>query len=623
MCGIAGIIFKEISQVVDAHMIADMCRSIHHRGPDEWGYWVEGHVGIGMQRLQIIDLAGGSQPIHNEENSAWIVFNGEIYNYRELRLTLEKKGHRFYTSSDTETILHAYEEYGEDCVDHLRGMFAFAVYDKEKNRLFIARDRLGIKPIHYLYDGSKLIFGSEIKSLLVCNDVPRMVHSPSIINYFAYGYVPDPDTMFDGIKKLPPGHTLSFQAGKIRIRQYWDVRFDNSGPIQSEDAYIEKILFLLNEAVKIRLMSEVPLGAFLSGGIDSSLVVALMAQHTGAPVKTFSIGFENHTYDELKFARIVAEKFGTEHHEEIIRPDAAAVILDLVRQFDEPFADSSAIPTYYVSRMTRKWVTVALSGDGGDELFGGYERYLNSRAVRLAERVPIALRRLILLNLASLLPEWFPGINTMRHLAGDADERYIRSVSKGISTIHTSIFSQELFEKIGSTDPSPAMLQYLVQVAGQNMLTRRQYLDLKTYLPGDILTKVDRTSMLVSLEARVPFLDHKLVEFAATIPPQMVQRNGETKYLLKKAAERYLPHQVIYRPKQGFAIPIKHWIKHEWRDLSNELVIGHRAISRSNFQYGFLKRIMAEHNSDRRDHSYLIWTLMVLELWFREFIDRA
>jgi asparagine synthase (glutamine-hydrolysing) len=620
MCGIAGILFRDKSEHVDEKMIKLMCTVMRHRGPDEWGKWIDKYVGIGMTRLRIIDLDGGSQPIHNEDKSIWIVFNGEIYNYKELRIELEKRGHKFYTNSDTESIIHLYEEFDEECVHRLRGMFAFAIWDGNNEKLFLARDRLGIKPLYYNNNGKRFIFGSELKSILAFKDVPRKVHSPSLINYFAYGYVPDPETMIKGIYKLPPGNTLIYKNGSTKVQKYWDVEFNVSNA-EREEYYIERILEILNEAVKIRLMSEVPLGAFLSGGIDSSLIVAIMAKHMSEPVKTFTIGFENQKYDELKYARMVAERYNTDHHEEIVKPDAKSIIIDLVKQFDEPFADSSAIPTYYVCQMAKKWVTVSLSGDGGDELFGGYGRYIDGPIARFFNKVPESIKLKIFMNLSKILPEWCPGINVLRHISVNEDSRYIRKLSKGTSTTHKNIFSNKIVSQINTSDPSAAMLEYMNALKEKDQYTKRQYVDIKTYLPGDILTKVDRTSMMVSLEARVPILDHKLVEFSATIPPELKIKGMTTKYILKKAAERLLPKDVIYRPKMGFAVPISEWINKDWFDISYELVQGKRALSRNNFSKKYLKRLMLEHKLGRRDHGYLIWTLMVLELWYREKID--
>jgi asparagine synthase (glutamine-hydrolysing) len=620
MCGITGIVHSDPGEYVDPDNIDEMCRVIRHRGPDEWGKWVNRHVGIGMTRLRIIDLAKGSQPIHNEDKSVWIVFNGEIYNFKDLRKELEKRGHLFYSDSDTETIVHLYEDLGEDCVHKLRGMFSFAIWDEKAQSLFLARDRLGIKPLHYFEDGKRLIFGSEIKSILKCPNVPRRVNHSALMNYFAYGYVPDPDSMFEGIKKLPPGHLLTLRKGRLSIRQYWDVNF-NPDYTHTEEYFIERTLEIMREAVKMRLVSEVPLGAFLSGGVDSSMVVALMAQEMSKPVKTFSIGFENQQFNELPYARMVAQKYGTDHYEEIVKPDSEEVIQALIKQFDEPFADSSAIPTYYVSKMTRKYVTVALSGDGGDELFGGYMRYLDGYPAYLTGWIPLRIRKPIFLKIANSLPEWFPAVNTLRYSAVTDDERYIWKMSKGVSLAHTKIFNPSLRDKVSNSDPSDAFMIHLNHVQKKDKITRRQYLDTKTYLPGDILTKVDRASMLVSLEARVPILDHKLVEFAARIPARIKIKGRERKYLLKKTAEQLLPKNLVYRRKMGFAVPIAEWIKTEWKDMIHELLKSKRALARENFNPNFVTRLLNEHKIGRRNHDILLWTLMVLELWYRQFID--
>ncbi len=600
-----------------------MCAVIHHRGPDEWGMWSEGPVAIGMKRLQIIDLTGGSQPMANADGSIRIVFNGEIYNFIDLRADLEKRGYRFVTNSDTESILHLYQEYGEDCVHHLRGMFAFAIWDNRQRKLFLARDRFGKKPLHYLYDGKKLVFGSEIKSILEVPEVRPEVNRPAIVNYLAYGYTPDPDTLFKGISKLPPGHTLSWVDSKIHINQYWDLHFKPEQPPRQETFYLDEVDRLLHEAVKIRLISDVPLGAFLSGGIDSSLVVAMMARQTNEPVKTFSIGFDEGRYNELTYARMVAKRYGTEHYEEIVKPDADVVISDLIGVFDEPFADSSAIPTYYVSRLARRHVTVALSGDGGDELFAGYDRYLDSSFSVHTDQIPLAARRLLLGGLSRLLPECFYGINTMRYLAADKDARYVIKMTGGLSSRYHRVFSNNLMNEAGSADPTPALQQYLKRVQGLDVITRRQYADIKRYLAGDILTKVDRTSMLVSLEARAPLLDHKLAEFAATIPTSVKVRGRSLKHVLKTLARRYLPDEMIDRPKMGFAVPVAEWINREWRDMSHELVLGNRALERNNFNPRYLQRIMDEHRRGRRNHGGSIWALMVLEMWYRRYIDGA
>ncbi|MBT0662716.1 asparagine synthase (glutamine-hydrolyzing) [Geobacter pelophilus] len=620
MCGIAGLIYTDQARFVDPSVIEAMCTAIHHRGPDEWGMWLEGAVGIGMKRLQIIDLAGGHQPMANQDATIHIVFNGEIYNYRELRADLEKRGYRFATNSDTESILHLYEEYGQECVTHLRGMFAFAIWDSKKYRLFMARDRLGKKPLHYLYDREKIVFGSEIKSILRFPSLKPEVNSSSIANYIAYGYSPDPDTLFRGINKLPPGHRLTWESGRISIDSYWDIEYQPDYSLSQQQVF-EETERLLEESIKIRLVSDVPLGAFLSGGIDSSLVVALMARNMGAPVKTFSIGFDEKKYNELPYARMVAEQYGTDHHEEIVRPDAEEVIPHLIKMFDEPFADSSAIPTYYVSRLARQHVTVALSGDGGDEMFGGYDRYLDSKLSVFADKMPLPIRKAIMGTSVRYLPESFPGINTLRYLAADLDERYIAKMTKGVSWIHGKLFSPELIAQVGTSDPSGPLRMLLPRVKMHDTVTRRQYLDCKTYLPGDIMTKVDRASMSVSLEARAPMLDHLFVEFAFRVPVQYKVSGRTTKYMLKQLAYKLLPHDIVDRPKMGFAMPVAQWINREWKEMSEDLVIGTRALQRGNFNPGYLKNMVEEHRRGRRDHSYIIWTLMVLEMWYRELID--
>jgi asparagine synthase (glutamine-hydrolysing) len=621
MCGIAGVLYNDPHRPVEGALLERMCAVIHHRGPDEWGMWSEGPVGIGMKRLRIIDLAGGSQPMANADKNIHIVFNGEIYNYLDLRADLEKRGYRFTSNSDTESILHLYEEYGEDCVQHLRGMFAFAVWDGRKRKLFLARDRFGKKPLHYMHDGEKLVFGSEIKSILQHPDVRPEVHRPAIVNYLAYGYTPDPDTMFKGIAKLPPGHTLSWQAGAVTIRQYWDLDFQPEQPAREDTFYLDEVDRLLHEAVKIRLVSDVPLGAFLSGGVDSSLVVAMMARQMGEPVKTFSIGFDDEKYNELPYARMVAKRYGTDHHEEIVKPDAEEILSGLITVFDEPFADSSAIPTYYVSRLARRHVTVALSGDGGDEIFAGYDRYLDSPLSGRTDRIPQAARRCVFGNMARLLPEWFYGINTLRYLAADEDARYVFKMTGGLSARYPEVFSKELVQEVGSGDPAPALQHYFDRVQGLDTITRRQYADVKRYLAGDILTKVDRTSMLVSLETRAPLLDHRLAEFAATIPTALKVRDRSLKHVLKTLARKYLPAELIDRPKMGFAVPVAQWINHEWLDISQELVLGERALRRDNFNPRYLQRVIDEHRSGRRNHGSSIWALMVLEMWYRMFID--
>ncbi|MBM9616710.1 asparagine synthase (glutamine-hydrolyzing) [Desulfobulbus rhabdoformis] len=620
MCGIAGYLYVNRDQPVDRRVVEQMCSVIHHRGPDEWGMWCDGPVGIGMKRLRIIDLNGGQQPMANDDKSIHIVFNGEIYNHLQLRAELSQRGYRFRTSSDTEAILRMYEEYGEACVTRLRGMFAFAIWDGRNRSLFLARDRMGKKPLHYLCDHTKLVFGSEIKSILQHPEIHAEVNRPAIIPYLGCGYVPDPATMFKGINKLPPAHTLTWHEGKFTVNRYWNIEYrpDYS---KTEQQWLAETEALLDEAVKIRMMSDVPLGAFLSGGIDSSLVVALMARNLGSPVKTFSIGFDEDRYNELPYARLVAQRYGTDHHEEIVRPDAEEIIPSLILMFDEPFADSSAIPTYYVSRLARRYVTVALSGDGGDEVFGGYDRYLDSTLSGRTDLLPLWLRQSVFGLPARLLPSSFSGINLLRYLAAEKDERYLMKMTKGISAIGTEVFSTDLIQEAGENDAGTPLRAILRQVDGHDAITRRQYLDSLSYLPGDIMTKVDRATMFVSLEARAPLLDHLLVEFAATMPVEYKIRGRVRKYILKQLAEKLLPRELIQRPKMGFALPVSQWINAQWAAMSQDLVLGERARQRGNFNQNYLNRIMTEHRCGRRDNSYIIWSLMMLEMWFRSHID--
>ncbi len=618
MCGIAGICYEERNQVPSQELLGRMCDAIRHRGPDDHGYFTDGGIGLGMRRLSIIDVSGGHQPIFNEDRSCAIVYNGEIYNHRDVRAELEKRGHKYTTNSDTESILHAYEEYGVDCVKHLRGMFAIAIWDAGRSRLFLARDRFGKKPLYYVHQGRRLVFGSELKAVLACSDVPRRVSSQAVADYVAWGYVPDPLSIYEGIAKLPPAHWLTYEEGRLRTECYWDVSYNPDPSPRSEQHYVDRTLEILDEAVRIRLMSEVPLGAFLSGGTDSSIVVALMAKHSRERVKTFSIGFEEPEYNELPYARAVAEHLKTEHYEEVVYPDAEHDIPALVRQFDEPFADSSMIPTYYVSRSARKHVTVALSGDGGDELFAGYLRYIDGASVRAASRVPAAVRDAVLGPMARALPAGTKGIDRMRDLLGTPDQQYVRQMTRGMSLSMRDVFTSEFLQQLAHDDPSYVAGPFLYNARAWDVLSRRQYLDIHTYLPGDILTKVDRASMMVSLECRAPILDHVLAEFSATIPVEMRIQGMTTKYLLKKVAERLLPKELVYRPKRGFAVPIEYWLRDAWGPHSQELILGEQALSRGVFRESFLRRILDEHRTGKRDNSSTIWMLMMLELWWKE-----
>ncbi len=621
MCGIAGIIEPAGGPPADASLVEAMCRAIHHRGPDDHGVWCGGRAGIGMTRLSIIDLAGGHQPMFNETRDVAVVFNGEIYNHVSLRRELEAAGHRFETRADTEVIVHLYEELGEACVERLRGMFAFAVWDARAERLVVARDRLGIKPLHWTMRDGRFAFGSEIKCLLVAG-APRDIDARALAEYAAWGYVPAPRTMFAGIHKLPAGHRLVLDrhADAPRIEEYWDVRYRPDARMRLDEA-VDRTIALVEESVEMRLMSDVPLGAFLSGGTDSSVVVAAMSRRASGPVRTFSIGFEYERFNELGYARAVAEHFGTEHHERIVREDVVGAVPDLLRQFDEPFADSSAIPTYWVSRIARERVTVALSGDGGDELFAGYHRFFDPAHVRGTRWIPRPLRDAVFGTLARALPEGGPGIERLRDLRGTPDDQYLRRVTHGLSGSHARVFTPEFAERAGSTDPTLAARVLLDRVRDADGLSRRQYLDTKTYLCDDILCKVDRMSMAVSLEARVPLLDHPLVEFAATIPPRLHAQGGEMKHVLREAARRLMPARLVDRPKKGFGIPLGAWIRGPWSAWARDLVGSERFAARGIFERAWVERMLAEHARGRRDWGSAIWRLMVLEFWIREQIE--
>ncbi|MGI8655340.1 MAG: asparagine synthase (glutamine-hydrolyzing) [Pyrinomonadaceae bacterium] len=635
MCGIAGFIERGTeSGSLDRHqersaLLDRMCRVIRHRGPDDQGMLVDGGVALGMRRLSIIDLAGGHQPLSGCDDSATIVFNGEIYNYRELQCDLEKRGHRFHTHSDTEAIVHAYEEYGTACVDHLRGMFAFALWDKRAQKLFIARDRVGKKPLYYTLTGrGTLVFGSELKSLLEHPEVTREINPYALDSYLSFGYVVDPLTIFKNIHKLPPGHFLEFADGRIEIREYWDFNYDAEliDETKSEEDYLEELRRLLDEAVRVRMIADVPLGAFLSGGVDSSAVVGLMSKHSEQPVKTFSIGFEEDSYNELKYARIVAEHFKTDHHEFIVTPDVCNVVDELVWHFDEPFADSSAIPTYVVSKLAREHVTVALSGDGGDELFAGYTRYgVDTKRSHFA-RLPRFLRAGAMQPLSRRLPHGAWGRNYLHNVALDPIERYIDSVSVFTSLNKHSLYSDEFQRELsGASDDSAARIfgRFAAHVDTGAPLDNLLYLDSKTYLPGDILTKVDRMSMAVSLETRVPLLDHKLIDFVTRIPASMKMRGATTKHIFKRAINDLVPQALLNRPKQGFGVPVQQWINQELRSYIRDVLRDEKTRSRGYFNKRYVDVLFDEHERGRRDHSMQIWSLFMLELWHRTFMDNA
>ena len=621
MCGIAGIVQTDPDGAVDNATIHRMCEAIMHRGPDDEGIFTKAGVGLGMRRLSIIDLAGGHQPVFNEDKTVWIVFNGEIYNFQELRPDLERRGHRFSTHSDTEVIVHLYEEYGAECVQKLRGMFAFAIYDERVGRLLLVRDRLGKKPLHYALQNGTLLFASEMKSILVVKPDLAKVNRQALLQYMYFGYVPDPATAFEPIQKLPPGHLLEFEKGEIRIRQYWDLPQYGTHDPGSEEELLEELEHRLAEAVRIRLIADVPLGAMLSGGTDSSTVVALMARATSQPVKTFSIGFRQADFDESPYARLVAEKFGTDHHELIVEPDLVETVTMLTRHLEEPFGDSSMLPTYFISCLARKHVKVALSGDGGDEAFAGYDRYRIHLQERGYDWIPGWAGRWYRDYVHPWVPRQLPGRNLAYSVALPWQERYTEGISFQPFQREMGILSNEFVALDG--DPLNVFRKYLDRAPARDPLGRVLYLDTKTYLPGDILTKVDRMSMATSLEARVPLLDHVLLEWVTALAPRWKMRNRSQKFILRKLAERVgVPSQVLNRPKQGFALPLGHWMRNELKDMVLTILLEPRTLQRGYFNPKGVKQMLGEHFRERRDHSARLWRLLIFELWHRNFLER-
>jgi asparagine synthase (glutamine-hydrolysing) len=623
MCGIAGIVSADGGGVQSA-TIHHMCQQIQHRGPDDEGIYVKDGAGLGMRRLSIIDVEGGRQPVFNEARTAWIVFNGEIYNFPELRPELERRGHHFRTHSDTEVIIHLYEEYGAECVQHLRGMFAFAIYDERKRTLLLARDRLGKKPLHYAFIKQCLLFGSEIKSILAVAPELAAINQQALMQYMLMGYIPDPATAFEKIHKLPPAHVLEFESGRTRIHQYWDLPEFGTYQPASEEACLQELEQRLEEAVRIRLISDVPLGAMLSGGTDSSAIVALMARNSSSPVKTFSIGFSHADFNEAEYARIVAQKFGTDHHELILDPNVVDTVETLTESLEEPFGDSSMLPTYYISRLARQYVTVALSGDGGDELFAGYERYRIHLQDRSFDWIPQWAGETYRRQVHPRLPYALPGRNLAYSVSLPWQQRYLEGVTIQAFIREMGLLSGD-FQRAASAGQSPfdRLRSFLDKANAHDPLSRVLYLDTKTYLPGDILTKVDRMSMLTSLEARCPILDHKLVEWVAALRPEWKMRGHSQKYILRKLAERVgVPSEVLHRKKQGFALPLVHWMRNELKELVLSTLLDPRTLQRGYLNPSGVHRLLDEHFQGRRDHSPRIWRLMMFELWHRNFLER-
>jgi asparagine synthase (glutamine-hydrolysing) len=628
MCGISGKLYFDPTHPVEREVLERMNAVLAHRGPDDAGTYCVGAIGLAHRRLSIIDLSpAGHQPMSNEDGTIWIVFNGEVYNFQSLRPDLVSRGHRFHSNTDTEVILHLYEDYGTDCLRFLRGMFAFAIWDGPRRQLFLARDRLGKKPLCYQQDAQALRFASEVKAILQDPGVPVRPDPVGISHYLTYGYVPSPGSAFLGVRKLPPGHYLTCRDGRVEVRRYWRLRRDQKRE-RSEEEWCREIVDRLEEAVRLRMISDVPLGAFLSGGIDSSAVVALMSRAAAGPVKTFSIGFEEPEYDELKYARLVAERFGTEHHELVVRPDAVAILPKLAWHYDEPFGDSSAVPTHYVAQMTRQYVTVALNGDAGDESFGGYDRYLANLLAASFDRWPGAglLRYIIRFGLghlprsASRTSLLYRGRRFLDGLTETPERRYARWFCHFYGDRKAELCTPD-FQAASGEDALEVLFAAYRQSDAPDFGDATLGVDAGLYLPDDLLVKVDIASMASSLEARSPFLDHEFMEFAATIPFALKVRGRIKKYILKRALAELLPESILHRPKMGFGVPIDHWFRHELKDLAFDMLLSSRSTSRGYFRPDTVRRMLNEHVQQRASWHYLLWTLLMLELWHRTYID--
>ncbi len=652
MCGIAGVFHRD-GAPVDADALVRMTRTLAHRGPDEEGYFVntdrpaprttdapfrsaravaeaagmrgpQGHVGLGHRRLSIIDLGSGQQPLCNEDGSVWITYNGEVYNFQALARELEGRGHRFRTHSDTEAIVHAYEEWGTACVERLRGMFAFAIWDQRQQQLVLARDRVGKKPLYYAVDEDRLVFGSEIKAILDAGGIARDLDLTALSDYLSLLYVPAPKTIFRAVRKLPAAHVAVVSATGLDVQPYWDLPFRPTSAAD-EAQLIDEMLGILDEATRIRMISEVPLGAFLSGGVDSSAIVGLMAAASSTPVSTNSISFGVSGYDESPYARRVASLFGTEHHEYRVTPEAIPVIEQLAWNYDEPFADSSAVPTFYVSQAARQRVTVALSGDGGDENFAGYRRYsfdMREQLVRglLPSSVAGPVFGLLgrLYPKADYLPRVFRGKAFLSNIARDSCEAYCFSVSAFYDDRKSDLLDPGVMSALGGYRTADLFREIYDRAPAEDHLSRIQYLDIKTYLCDDILTKVDRASMAVSLEVRCPLLDHVFMEYVARIPWRSKLHGTKGKHIFKKALQRFLPDDILYRQKMGFSVPILEWLRGELKEYGARLVLDGEA-SRRLFREAYLQKIWTEHQRGIRNWATELWVIMMLNLWFEKF----
>jgi asparagine synthase (glutamine-hydrolysing) len=603
-----------------------MCAGLEHRGPDSRGLFLDQGVGLGIQRLRVVDLVTGDQPIYNEDGSVVVVLNGEIYNFHELRDHLRFKGHRLATDGDTEVIVHLYEEYGVDCVSHLHGMFAFALWDKRRRRLLVARDRIGKKPLFYAHCDGSLALASELGALIEDRTIPREVDPAALDRYLAYGYVPAPLSIFKAVRKLPPAHTLVFEGDKVTLQRYWSLDYSRKLQVDDPRDLHEPILSAVRAATERRLIADVPLGAFLSGGIDSSAVVAAMARATSAPVKTFSIGFDRKGFDELEYARAVAKLYGTDHHEFVVRPDAIEIVPRIVRHYGEPFADSSAIPSFYLSAVTRSHVTVALNGDGGDESFGGYTRYVANRLASRLDRLPLLLRRAGAAGARGLGGGQVTTVaNKARRLLQGMPltpaDRYERYIGWSDAERRASIYTSDYARMVDETHCPALIAEAWDAASGADVIDIMLEVDATTYLPGDLIPKIDIATMAYALEARSPLLDHRLMEFAASIPAELKVRGREKKWIFREALRDWLPGQILDRPKQGFTVPVGEWLRTDLQGMLHDVLLDPGSLGRGYFRPETIRSMIDGHLRGNDDEIKPLWALFMLELWHREFVD--
>lgn len=629
MCGIAGKLTFDPERSVDEALLRRMGAVLVHRGPDDDGVWTRGRIGLAHRRLAIIDLSPtGHQPMSNERGTVWVVYNGEIYNHAELRHELERRDHVFRGRSDTETIVHLYEEHGERCVDHLRGMFAFALWDDDRQALLLARDRFGKKPLLYAETPGGLVFASELKAILQDETVPVELDDDALDAYMTWGYVPAPATILRGVRKLPQASVLTWRNGRTTVARYWTLSYEPKLKLSEDDA-ADGVLEHLREATRLRLMSDVPLGAFLSGGVDSSAIVALMAEATSGPVKTFSIGFEDESFDERPYARLVAGMYATDHHEMVVTPKVLDVLPEIVWAYGEPYADSSALPSYYLAKITRERVTVALNGDGGDEAFAGYDRYVANDLSRHYERLPRPVRARLLPSIASRLPETTGQKDLMRRLkrfvlAQNAPpaRRYASWLTFHDDAMKRVLYTDEFSSRVSRSDPLVRFEELYARPDGGVPLDRALFSDVEMYLPDDLLVKMDIATMIHSLEARSPFLDHRFAEFVARLPARYKLKGRSRKYILRKALRKHLPRRILDRGKYGFGAPVGRWFKSDISGVARDTLLHERALSRGIVSGAGVKWLLDIHASGRVNHGYRIWQLLMLELWFRTYIDR-